>query len=277
MNHNLSIYVVVDNEPGPGLVAEHGFSAWIQFRNRVVLFDTGQGEALLPNLNRLELDPAGITDLVLSHGHYDHGGGIARVMQYCPQAVLHLHPEAVVPRYTLDPGGECRYIGLPGEVKTSLAQLPGHSLDWVSSPASIDEDIHLTGPIPRKNQFEDPGGPFYSDLRCEKPDIIVDDQALWIKTGHGLVVVCGCAHAGVINTLDYVRDVSGTSEIRAVLGGFHLKGASDNRLNNTILGLKKIAPQILMPCHCTGKNAVKAMKSHVPGVRPCFSGQVLHL
>ncbi|MFW5730290.1 MAG: MBL fold metallo-hydrolase [Desulfonatronovibrionaceae bacterium] len=277
MSSKFTIHIVVDNEPGPGLAAEHGFSVWIHCKDRVVLFDTGQGEALIPNLSSLGLDPSEITDLVLSHGHYDHGGGIARVLKFCPQAVVHLHPGAVVPRYALDPGGDCRYIGLPGEARSVLSQLPDNRLDWVTSPISIDGNIQLTGPIPRKNHFEDPGGPFYSDLRCQTPDIIADDQALWLGTSQGPVVICGCAHAGVINTLDYVREISGTSKIRAVLGGFHLKGASEERIDYTIRGLEKAAPEIIMPCHCTGKKAVKAMKSQVPGLKRCFSGQVLHL
>ena len=113
----------------------------------------------------------------------------------------------------------------------------------------------LTGPIPRLSGFEDTGGPFYLDPEGTIPDPIEDDMALWIATDRGLVVCLGCAHAGVVNTLEHIIRLTGTDRILAVIGGLHLMSAGQERLDRTVTALRRLAPDRLFPCHCTGDAA----------------------
>ncbi|MBN2489804.1 MAG: MBL fold metallo-hydrolase, partial [Planctomycetes bacterium] len=117
-----------------------------------------------------------------------------------------------------------------------------------------------TGPIDRRTDYEDTGGPFFLDAAGTRPDPIPDDLALWMRTDRGLVVVVGCSHAGLINTLDQARRVSGESRLHAVLGGFHLGGAAAERLERTAQALEALAVEQVVPCHCTGDVAVEFLR-----------------
>jgi 7,8-dihydropterin-6-yl-methyl-4-(beta-D-ribofuranosyl)aminobenzene 5'-phosphate synthase len=122
------------------------------------------------------------------------------------------------------------------------------------------QEVGLTGPIPRETDYEDPGGPFYLDPQGRQKDPIEDDLALWIQTGQGVVVCAGCSHAGIINTLCYVKRLTGGSRIRAVIGGFHLLNADARRLEQTVKALRALNPDMVVPCHCTGEEAVRVLQ-----------------
>jgi 7,8-dihydropterin-6-yl-methyl-4-(beta-D-ribofuranosyl)aminobenzene 5'-phosphate synthase len=122
------------------------------------------------------------------------------------------------------------------------------------------ENVGVTGTIARATSFEDTGGPFFLDAQGRTSDPIMDDQALWIDSGEGLIVCVGCCHAGLINTLHAVQRASGTSRLRAVIGGFHLLNASVRRLEQTLSALRSIGPEMLVPCHCTGDPAVRQLQ-----------------
>jgi 7,8-dihydropterin-6-yl-methyl-4-(beta-D-ribofuranosyl)aminobenzene 5'-phosphate synthase len=141
---------------------------------------------------------------------------------------------------------------------------------WTNTPARISDRIGVTGPIPRNTTYENAGGAFFLDPECSKPDQIPDDQALWIETPHGPVVVLGCAHAGVMNTLDYLAALLGTTHFRAVVGGMHLLHANEERLHKTVRALKRYGVEILAPCHCTGDAAMNRL-------RECFPDGFVHL
>ena len=143
---------------------------------------------------------------------------------------------------------------------TALEKSPPERLHPVQRPVMLSDRIGLTGPIPRVTGFEDTGGPFFLDPEGESPDPIEDDLALWIRTDDGLVVCAGCSHAGIVNTLDYVRGLAGGARVRAVIGGLHLLEASSQRMDRTIAALRLLEPDFLVPCHCTGEKAVAALK-----------------
>ena len=130
----------------------------------------------------------------------------------------------------------------------------------------------MTGEIPRRNAFEDTGGPFYLDRACTEPDPLLDDQALYIETSAGLVVVLGCAHAGVVNTLDYIAELTGRQQVYAVLGGMHLVRASAERLEATVEALKRYGVQKIGTAHCTGMRAATYLWSRLPD--QCFECSV---
>ncbi|MFP4326223.1 MAG: MBL fold metallo-hydrolase [Desulfonatronovibrio sp.] len=263
MNKAVKITIVVDNKAGSGLDSEHGFAAWIEAFGRRILFDTGQGHVLAGNAARLGI-PLDKTDhVVLSHGHYDHGGGIVQVMEQSVSAIIHLHPHALIDRYSLDTNFQSRPVGLSEETVSFLDSLPPERVHWITHSEYIAPGIGLTGPIPRTDSDEDVGGPFYTDLKGSSKDIIEDDQALWIDTDQGLVVCSGCAHSGIINTLNCIKNITGKTRIRCVVGGFHLMGAGISRVQKTVNELENISPELIAPCHCTGDEACVLMKKRL--------------
>ena len=252
---DLSITILVDNKGPQDLAVEHGLSLWIEVDGVHILFDTGQGQALAPNARALGID-LGTTDaLVLSHGHYDHTGAIPYLLTQAPDALVYFHPGALQPHYAVRDGA-ARAICMPRESHQALGALPVSRVHHVTEPFMLTAHVGLSGPVPRETEYEDVGGPFYLDAAGTRPDLMEDDLSLWIVTERGLVVCLGCAHAGVINILLHVLRVSGATRLRAVVGGFHLVNADADRLNRTAAALKSLAPDTVVPCHCTGDHAV---------------------
>jgi 7,8-dihydropterin-6-yl-methyl-4-(beta-D-ribofuranosyl)aminobenzene 5'-phosphate synthase len=143
----------------------------------------------------------------------------------------------------------------------------------VREATTLAPGINLTGAIPRETSYEDPGGPFYLDTKGERADPIDDDLALWIETAEGSIVCVGCCHAGVVNTLNHVKRISHGARIRAVIGGLHLVNASLERLERTIDVLRADLPDIIVPCHCTGDRALRALGAALGDrLSPCHAG-----
>ena len=254
--------VLVDNQAGLGCLAEHGFALWIEHGDERYLLDTGQGPALAENVRELGVD-LGLTDaLVLSHGHYDHTGAVPMVLGAAPQVRVYCHCGVTEPRYSIS-GGEARDIRMPMFSMRALAMLPFERMHWNGGPQLIGEGIGLSGLIPRWTDFEDAGGPFFFDPHALRADPVSDDQALWISTDKGLIVCVGCCHAGLINTLSHLREVTGENRIRAVIGGLHLGTASRERLEKTAQTLRDMNPGLMIPCHCTGEGAIAYLRDHL--------------
>lgn len=252
---DLSITILVDNTGPQNLAVEHGLSLWIEVDGTHILFDTGQGHALAPNAHTLGID-LGTTDvLVLSHGHYDHTGAIPHLLAQAPDARAYFHPGVLQPHYAVR-DGSARSIGMPRDSHQALDALPTSRVHHVTKPVMLTAHVGLSGPVPRETEYEDVGGPFYLDAAGTRPDLMEDDLSLCIATEHGLVVCLGCAHAGVVNILHHVLRVSGAARVRAVIGGFHLLNADADRLNRTAAALQSLAPDTIVPCHCTGDHAV---------------------
>ena len=252
----VAITIVVDNPALPHLASEHGFAAWIETPDRRILFDTGQGAALGRNVTALDLPLARAEAVVLSHGHYDHTGGLPYVLETAPDVVVYAHPAVRRPRYAVR-DGPAREIGISPAALAALDRLPEARRPRIDRPVELAPGVGLTGPIPREVAGEDTGGPFFLDPEGKHPDLLEDDLALWVRTKTGLVVVAGCSHAGLINTLRQARTASGEPRLRAVLGGFHLRAADDRRLEHTARTLRELDPERVVPCHCTGERAVE--------------------
>lgn len=248
---NIRIQILVDNNAKDGLRAEHGFSLWIEIDDQKILFDTGQKDSLLYNAKQLNIDLAKANTLVLSHGHYDHSGGLANVLSQNHQTGVYSHAAAVLPRYSIN-DGIAKSIKMPSRVMSSINSLPEERMHWVTDSMYISDAVALTGEIPRNTDFEDTGGLFYLDQDGKKSDPIKDDMALWIHSSKGLVVCVGCCHAGIINTINHIKKVSGVSKIHALIGGLHLLNANQQRLNKTMELLQKEEIQTIITCHCTG-------------------------
>lgn len=253
----VKVTIIVDDKAAEGLLCEHGFSVWIEVAGRRLIFDTGQGAALAGNVDRLGIDLHSTDILVLSHGHYDHTGGVPLVIAQAPTVEIYAHPAASIPRYSLREG-VATPIAMPAASRTAL-EVHSVGVRWITRSQRLAFCLGLSGPIPRLTDFEDTGGPYFVDTDGALPDPIADDLALWIRTDRGLVVVVGCSHAGLVNTLHHALKLSGDTRLHAVLGGFHLNEASEARLAQTMVGLQDLAPDLIVPCHCTGDAAVERL------------------
>jgi len=257
---NVRITILIENTAyQAGLKTEHGLSLWIEYGNNKILFDAGQSDSLLYNAKTLAIDLAQINAIVISHGHYDHTGGLHSVINVASEARVYLHPAATEPKYS-QKNAEAKYIGMSESAKKAIQNC---MLTWTAAPAQIIPGISVTGQVPRINDYEDVGGAFFNDQILQKPDQLFDDQSLFIESSKGLIVVFGCAHAGVVNTLDYISKLTGQKNIYAMIGGMHLINASPIRIENTIEVFKKYQIQKVIPLHCTGHKAIDAMKSAI--------------
>ncbi|HOC69651.1 MAG TPA: MBL fold metallo-hydrolase [Candidatus Hydrogenedentes bacterium] len=278
MTTAIKITVVVDDVPGrPGLHPEHGLALWVETPAGAFLFDTGQGAALRENADALGIRLADVDTVVLSHGHYDHSGGLVHLLGNKPPGRIYAHPAAFAPRYRKREEPPHKAIGMPEEIRRRLQEKPD-IITYTLAPQQILENVWITGPIPRNNEFEDTGGPFFTDPACSVPDPIEDDQAVWIQSTKGVIVLLGCAHAGVINTLDYIARLAEGAPLYTVIGGMHLQNANGERLNKTLQGLKRHHIAVMAPCHCTGPDAISVLRGQLPDVMvPCTCGSTFHL
>jgi 7,8-dihydropterin-6-yl-methyl-4-(beta-D-ribofuranosyl)aminobenzene 5'-phosphate synthase len=267
------ITVLVENTAGgQGLLAEHGLSFWIEIGSRRILFDTGQSEILFHNAQVLGIDLGTVDAIVLSHGHYDHVGGLRRMLEMAPAVPVYLHPQALEPKFACG-GEQSREIGMEREMAQFVKQRIDAGLgSFTNGPVEIFSGVWATGEIPRRSAFEDTGGPFCRDPNCTQPDELLDDQALVLETQEDLVVVLGCAHAGVVNTLDYVVDRFPGQPIRMVLGGMHLVRALPVRIPHTIEAIRWHNVQQIGPAHCTGLEASRELWDALP--QKCFTCNV---
>lgn len=271
MSDTICVTTLVENTVYQrGLRAEHGLAFHIQFGRHHVLFDTGQSDLLLHNASRLGLDLRQLDAIVLSHGHDDHTGGLKAVRSFSPACQLFLHPAATAARFSVNARGETRAVGMTEDtrelVRTSASTV------WTREPIEVLPGLFATGEIPRTTDFEDAGGRFYLDGAGQQPDPLRDDQALYFESAKGLVVLLGCAHAGMVNTLLHIEGLTGGKRIHAVLGGMHLLNASAERIQGTMAALEQRQIALLVPMHCTGPAATMRLWAVFPG--GCAAGPV---
>ena len=255
-----AITTLVENsvaQGGRSLLAEHGLSFYIEAGDRRILFDTGQNLAISNNARVLGIDLSRIGTLVLSHGHYDHAGGVQSLLESNTSFVLHAHPDIFSHKMTKR-NGEYNYIGIP--VDQSGLESLGLKIKLDKNPAEICPGVMTTGEIPLTNEFEAvESGYFLKNNGDVNPDTLADDLALVLDTDKGLVVVLGCTHRGLINTLNHVANLTGKRKIHALCGGLHLGKASDDKLAKIIDHLKEFELEMIGVGHCTGPRAFLAL------------------
>jgi 7,8-dihydropterin-6-yl-methyl-4-(beta-D-ribofuranosyl)aminobenzene 5'-phosphate synthase len=234
----------------PGLLAEHGLSVYIEFGKTRLLFDTGQSISAAHNAVVLGID---LTDvpIALSHGHYDHSGGLEHVLRLTGPTEVFCHPDTFAPKYAERQGIQ-RYIGMR-KGQEEYEQM-GARFQISGEPRELADGVWLTGEILRITDFEK----HEEDLIVLDPekmaDPLQDDQALVLKTAEGLLIVLGCAHSGMINTIEHAKKITGESRVLGVVGGTHLGFGSvrRERLARTIDALKGYDIKLLAVSHCTG-------------------------
>jgi 7,8-dihydropterin-6-yl-methyl-4-(beta-D-ribofuranosyl)aminobenzene 5'-phosphate synthase len=256
-----------------GLQAEHGFSMLVTVergnRRSHILFDTGvTPDGMVGNMRRLDIDAADIEVVVLSHGHFDHTTGLDGLVRTVGRSNLPVvvHPGLWARRRINVPGVEP--VELPTLSKRALA---GAGLDVVEhqEPSLLfDGSVLITGEVARTTDFEI-GMPFHEvhqDHGWEPDPLILDDQALIAHLrGAGLVVLTGCGHAGIVNIARYARRLTGVDAVHAVVGGFHLSGPGFAPvIGPTVDALADLGPQVIVPAHCTGWDASRAIATRLP-------------
>ncbi|MBT8331634.1 MAG: MBL fold metallo-hydrolase [Deltaproteobacteria bacterium] len=257
----IKITTLVENAVGiggsRGLIGEHGLAFLIETGTQRILFDTGQYLALENNARVLGKDLATIDTVMLSHGHYDHTGGLRPLLEHNSEFSLYAHPD-VFARKMIKRKGRCREVGIPVSKNELLKR--GIKLLLDTSPVVLSPEIMTTGEIPLGSSFESVAEGFFVEKDGQQdPDTLADDQALVLKTAKGTVVVLGCSHRGIINTLRHVSNLTGQSQIYAVLGGLHLVKATAETLETIMQHLQRFDLQKIVVGHCTGSRAIQAL------------------
>lgn len=256
----IRIQVLVENTtPIPGLAGEYGFAALVECDGDRFLFDTGSAGALIGNARQLKAGLEGLQALIISHGHFDHTGAALTVAKQNPGLPVYGHSSLFGRRFVTIKADRIDEIGASfsaaGLLEAGAVFVPADDF------MAIKPGIYVTGPIPRTSGFEDPGAQFWKGEPEELAEDRIDDEiALVIDHPQGLILLSGCAHAGLINTLRYAMEKTGRKRILLFLGGTHLMNASAERMAQTVAALKSIEFTRLAVSHCTGFNAAAELR-----------------
>jgi 7,8-dihydropterin-6-yl-methyl-4-(beta-D-ribofuranosyl)aminobenzene 5'-phosphate synthase len=247
----IQITTLSENTANYGCLGEWGLSILVEADGVRVLMDTGLSFTAAHNARLMEVDLTSIDRIVLSHGHADHTGGLRDVLSLTGGVEIVAHPDVWADKHTKRRGGIARSIRIPF-LREELEGL-GARFNLVKEPVHITENILTTGEIPMTTDYEEIDSHLFVQEGGElKPDPLADDLALIIDTEFGLVVILGCAHRGIINTLRHARNLTGKELVYAVIGGTHLLGASEERMAKTAAELRGMGIQRLGVSHCTG-------------------------
>jgi 7,8-dihydropterin-6-yl-methyl-4-(beta-D-ribofuranosyl)aminobenzene 5'-phosphate synthase len=258
----LKITVLVDdsaNQERSDTIAKHGLSFLIETKAAGdmtrILMDVGPpSDVALRNAETLGIDLKDIDAIVISHGHYDHTGALLEILKHIGRQVpVVAHPQVFSPKFTLNP--KLRYVGVGFDKNSIIAA--GGMLLLARNSVRISNGLMTTGEVTRLTDFERSNGFWKVEDGNFVQDEMTDEQAVLTNVkDRGLVILSGCSHPGIVNTLKHAKGMSKADSICAVVGGFHLLGASDDRLRATTDELLGMNPEFVHPCHCTGSTAI---------------------
>lgn len=249
----MRITVLCDNSVGPisGTLGEHGFSALVEGGDAgSILFDTGQGYTLLHNAGRMNKDLSKVGSIVISHGHFDHAGGLVPLLERIGGRTVLAHPGIFTERFARRDSGESYPVGL--KLSREVYEANGARFDLSAEFRQIAPGLFLTGEVPRITPFEKGDQGLFCGCADPVIDSTPDDQSMVIETKKGLVILLGCCHAGIVNTLEWIIQKSGRRDFYGVVGGTHLGFCDQNQLEMTIKAIKSYGIRKLAVSHCTG-------------------------
>ncbi|HLE13055.1 MAG: hypothetical protein A2504_07395 [Bdellovibrionales bacterium RIFOXYD12_FULL_39_22] len=275
---NGKITILAENYALHTPYAEDGICMLIAVDNKFYLFDTGfTGECALKNIEVMQIKIPQLAGIILSHGHNDHTGGIASIITRFGPCPIYAHPNIFNKTFSVR-GKNKEYIGIPFErdYLEKKLKIPFHfSRDFTQ----IDKNIYMTGTIPMANKYEKIPRHFKISNGSDNIDDFIedtfeDDNAVVISDPKGLTVLLGCAHRGVINSLEYVQQKLPHKKIHTVIGGTHLKEAGEEHFEFVVDYLKKLELDTFAPGHCTGINNIfKLQNIFGTCLHPAFCGE----
>jgi 7,8-dihydropterin-6-yl-methyl-4-(beta-D-ribofuranosyl)aminobenzene 5'-phosphate synthase len=273
MERGVKISILMENQARMGsldkiFLGQHGLSVFVE-ASRKILFDAGSTGMFIHNAEQLGIDLEETDFIIVSHGHWDHSDGLKSFQPPGPKKVLLAHPQIFSDRRR--PTGEYNGVGF-------TRQQAAERFDLVLSkePYVLDDSLCFLGEIPRVNDFEARQTTFFSlEGQEKKPDFIMDDSGLAIRTAKGLVIVSGCSHAGICNIVEYAKKVCNEDRVEAVLGGFHLLDNS-KQLEKTIAYFLENPVGQLYPMHCTSLPALSRFYQEF-GIRKLCAGDVIEI
>jgi len=262
---DIRITTLSENTANFGFIAEWGLSILVEADGRRILLDTGPGFSAVHNAQLLGIDFSAIDSIVLSHGHSDHTGGLREVLSRGGAVDIIAHPAIWEAKYAVRENKRERHIGIPF-VKEQLESL-GARFSMTKDPVWITDSIVISGEIPLMTSYEEIDRNLYvKENENLRPDNVPDDLALAIKTELGLVIILGCAHRGIINTIRHFQKITGDELVYCVVGGTHLISASPERLAQTVADLRETGIQKLGVSHCTGFQASAWLAGEFPDI-----------
>lgn len=252
---NVKLTILSENRViGPQLIAEQGLAIFIETPEGKLLFDTGQTNALIHNSKILNINLAEISYVVLSHGHYDHTGGLPYVAELKNPLKVVCHPALINKKYRVYPAGNLE-IGVPWE-KSALIK-KGVEFLFHTHPFEVLPDIWFSGEIPRNNNYETIDEAYQQRvLESLIHDELHDDAFLVLNTVKGLVVLLGCGHAGPVNSLKHAMRITENHHVYAIIGGMHLQSADQSKIEQIVKNIHRINPELIFPLHCSGFSAI---------------------
>ena len=259
----IRITTLSENTANYGFIGEWGLSILVEMDGTRILMDTGLGFSAVHNAQLMGIDLSTIDRIALSHGHADHTGGLRDVLKLKGGVEVVAHPDIWDSKYAQRGQDSFQYIGIP--FTREELESRGARFNLTREPVRVTEHIMTSGEIPMASGYEDIDNfLFVKKDGAFRPDPLADDLALIIDTDFGLIVILGCGHRGIVNTLRHARKLTGKEMIYAVIGGIHLFRASDEQIEMTIAELQGMGIQKLGVSHCTGFKASARLAQEFP-------------
>lgn len=264
MAGTVKITTLIENMPDQDGVLdfEHGFSALVEYDDKKILFDTGQSGAFVKNAKAMNMDLSDIDGVILSHGHYDHTGGVPMLLsQLKKKTSFYIGEEFFTPKFKLLEDGSYKYNGNPFEQELLTETGTLAEVQWITKDVTwLSEKLVLFKNFARVTKYEEVNPKFFVKTKDGfQQDYFPDEIALGLMTGDGLVLIVSCSHVGIVNIMEHIKRTL-NRPVTVVLGGTHLVEADEERLIKTVEALKDHGVKTVAVSHCTGETGMELLK-----------------